>query len=255
MSDEAYEVRYCALVDILGFRGFIEQLKLGTLKFTDIRKLLREINSPLPGRDANRVAHSDLRIQSISDAVVISTAANEAGLSQLLYSLEQLYIHFLFSGYFLRGAIVKGKLYHDEFNVFGEALIEAGRLEREIVRYPRIMLIREVAEAAKNQNLSNYVRQADDGPYFLHVLNDLEQRWAEEIERNSPFKMEDSDEMLFFVGVGDALHKRYRESVDNPRHFEKVQWFVRYWNSVVEPKKIEGLGPIRGSGLDQPAGR
>jgi hypothetical protein len=136
--------------------------------------------------------------------------------------------------------------------VFGEALLEAARLEQEIVRYPRIMLTRAVAFDAKNTiqwGLKSRIRQAEDGPFFIHVLNDFERRWMEEMKKNSMFKVENSDEMLFFVGIQDRIQKLYNESVDNPRHFEKLQWFARYWNSVVEPKNIEGLGPIRGPGL------
>ena len=47
-------------------------------------------------------------------------------------------------GYFIRGALVKGPLYHDDKMIFGEALVRAYQLESEVVRYPRVMVTRDV---------------------------------------------------------------------------------------------------------------
>src|SRR5437762_10988232 len=37
-------------------------------------------------------------------------------------------------------------------------------------------------------------------------------------------------------------------SVDNPRHFRKVQWFARYFNSCL-PDGVEKIPRIKGAGL------
>jgi hypothetical protein len=65
---------------------------------------------------------------------------------------------------------VKDNLYHDERMVFGEALVDAYNLEDKIVKYPRIMLRSDVAIEASANNMGELVRQADDGPMYLHVL-------------------------------------------------------------------------------------
>src|SRR5581483_9714310 len=47
--------------------------------------------------------------------------------------------------------------------------------------------------------------------------------------------------------LGDCqkmIQKRFRQSIDEPRHFEKVQWFAKYWNSIVPPAGKNGLGRI-----------
>ena len=31
-----------------------------------------------------------------------------------------------------------------------------------------------------------------------------------------------------------AIQKRFNEASDNPDHFQKVAWFVGYWNSQID---------------------
>ena len=140
-----YEDRYCAFIDILGFRELIDDLRTGATNFKTLRNLLREINSPIK---APKIKNPNMKVQSISDAVAISTAPTADGLVQLLYSLEDLTENLAKEGFLMRGAIVKGRLYHDKNMVFGEALVEAARLESGIVRFPRVMIARSIAEMA-----------------------------------------------------------------------------------------------------------
>jgi hypothetical protein len=46
------------------------------------------------------------------------------------------------------------------------------------------------------------------------------------------------------VKIRDHIQRRLNESFDEPKHFEKVQWFARYWNKFFY--RIEGLTPIQG---------
>ena len=72
-----------------------------------------------------------------SDAIAISTKVTLGGLWRMLYSLERLTLEPLAEGYFARGALVRGRLYHDETMAFGDALIKAYSLENNVVRFPR----------------------------------------------------------------------------------------------------------------------
>jgi len=146
----AYEERYCAFVDILGFRELVSTLKTGNHQVNLMRDLLSKVHRPAQVNAGIRYGtNGNFRVQSISDAVAISTAVNQDGLLHMFYVLEHLILTLLTEGYFTRGAIVKGCLYHDSRMVFGEALVEAYRLESTIVRFPRIMLTRAVAEDAR----------------------------------------------------------------------------------------------------------
>jgi hypothetical protein len=254
-DDDTYKERYCAYVDILGFRGLLSKLHDGSREVRVLRNLLTKIHEPFQGDAENRYGNGDFRAQSISDAVAISTAVNTDGLLHLFYVLEGLTIDLLFEGYFTRGAIVKGRLYHDAKMVFGDALVDAFHLESEVVRYPRIMVSSAVAQDVRNVKGRRYderIRQGVDGPNYLHVLRRMTDDIKEELLRDPNVDAEESDELAYYVGIGQTIQGRFREAVDNPRHFEKVQWFARYWNSVVAENPVHGLSLVKGAGLEQP---
>jgi hypothetical protein len=172
-GDPQYEMRYCAYVDILNFRGLIGDLRGGSLRYETVRNLLRQIHHPHDPEFVG-LGQTDFQAQSISDAVALSTSLTIAGLAVLFDTLERLSLALLQEGYFTRGAVCRGMLYHDEKMSFGDALIHAYTLESEVARFPRIMLTKVVVDAARAFNLTDYfdgrIKQAPDGPYFLHVL-------------------------------------------------------------------------------------
>jgi hypothetical protein len=76
-----YEQRYCAFIDILGFRELIGKLDRGELSFLTLMEMLDRIHRPARARVGDEMHQfSELRAQSISDAVAISTACTSYGL-------------------------------------------------------------------------------------------------------------------------------------------------------------------------------
>ena len=242
-AQNAYQDRYCAFVDILGFRQLIHQLGNDTASFEILHNLLKRIHGTQSDTDAS---DSDFRAQSISDAVAISTAINAIGLDQLFGSLQRLSLDLLCEGFFVRGAVVKGPLYHDDQTVFGEGLVRAYFFESEVARYPRIVVTKEVrddilhytsrAKAIGARPNMELLRQSADGPMYLDVLQPLVAllRKAE-----SPFRSLTESEKIDhqrYLQIRDKIQQRYGEAMDDPRHFEKVRWFARYWNEVIPSK-------------------
>jgi hypothetical protein len=161
----------------------------------------------------------------------------------------------LHEGYFLRGAICKGFLFHDETTVFGEALVKAYRLETQVVKFPRIMLTREVVSDARSSDrakeFAGQIKQADDGPSYLHVLRHL-QLFLDALEKPNPNYAPGGSKRLlaWYAKMCEMIQRRFDESVDTPRHFEKVQWFANYWNTSINEERA-GLKLIDGPGLLQ----
>lgn len=88
MMDDLYPERFCAFVDILGFRGLIARLGRDTSAVETLRKALNAVHNPkIPGVASPWAV--DYRTQSISDAVAISTQATPEGLMVLFGSLNQ----------------------------------------------------------------------------------------------------------------------------------------------------------------------
>jgi hypothetical protein len=251
-----YEERYFAFVDILGFSQLIERMEAGSIKFHVVRKLLKTIHSPVQEARYPRRG-VDFKAQSISDAIAISTKVSLGGLWRMLYSLERLTLELLAEGYFARGALVRGRLYHDEAMAFGDALIKAYLLEDNVVRFPRIMVTSQVArdiDAFQNARrswrsfrMTEQIRQAADGPLFLHVLRDFENGLKFQMKYYADEPV-DRDRWKDEKKIEKWIKRRLSEAVDNPRNFEKIKWFATYWNSCL-PDGIKGFRPITTAGL------
>jgi hypothetical protein len=202
----------------------------------------------------------DLRAQSISDAVVISTAINKHGLLLLCRAVSSMALELLAEGFFIRGAIVKDRLFHDEKTVFGEALVRAYVLESQVVRYPRVMITREVVSDMNEydngkimelERPKHIFRQADDGPVFLHVLQSIQEFIGASMRNEG---LDDSGALPiveYYASLGQHIQNRFNEAADNPKHFEKVQWFARYWNHEIADIAESGFERIAGPGLDK----
>ena len=253
-----YSERYCAFVDILGFRQLVESLRDGGAHFHALRDLLRKIHSKPAAKEGEKAP--ELLTQSISDAVAISTAPNARDLDALFGALRHLAIDLLCQGYFIRGAVVKGPLYHDDDMVFGEALVRAYHFESNIARFPRIVIAKEVrddiirykAEKTPIASLSiERLRQSEDGPMYLHVLEPIialinkSQKVAVRLT-----KQEELDYHRY-LAIRNLIQDRYEDSMDNPDHFQKVQWFAKYWNEVI-PRNAP-IARILGAGLENKA--
>jgi hypothetical protein len=240
MADDIYPERFCAFIDILGFRVLVARLAKNTGAVESLREILKEVHSPqIPGvADPVSVGY---RTQSISDAVAISTLPTPEGLLMLFGVLNHLTFSLLQEGYFVRGAIVRGRLYHDDAMIFGDALIRAYDLETTVAKYPRIVVhshvIAGLPTGVLGDSCKGNVHASDDGPFYLNVLS-----------RTNHDLLISKDQVMFerYREIKEKLHKRYREAIDNPAHFEKLKWFVAYWNKSIPEEyaiyRVDGTG-------------
>jgi hypothetical protein len=247
-----YEQRYCAYIDILGFADLMAELRGGKVPYEAIRDVLKRMHNPYDPKIID-VEHCDFRAQSISDAVALSTQCSIPGLSMLFAAIRELAEAALHKGYFLRGAVCKGHLYHDESTVFGEALVKAYKLESTVVNFPRIMLTKKVVADAMASSESNdfrdHINQANDGPFYLHVLWHV--RMLLDVLKEKNYDMAGSEHRLqWYSTMNDMIQRRFDDSVDTPRHFQKVQWFANYWNLTLAEERA-GLKFVTGPGLFQ----
>jgi hypothetical protein len=253
-ENQEYRERYCAFLDILGFCQLVEQVGEHRQKFIDLKTLLQKVHSS----KSDDALEKAIKSQSISDAVALSALVTPSGLSALFRTVKLLYIDLFCQGYFLRGAIVRGQLYHDGQTIFGSALVRAYHFESEIARFPRVVVTGEVREdmlqyAAQSKPTEDYpkiaeeLRQSVDGPMYLHVLGPVAALLK---NKNSPYAKltdEEKENAARYENIKTILQERYASSMDNPRHFKKVRWFANYWNTEIP----DGYGlRIGGAGLD-----
>jgi hypothetical protein len=156
------------------------------------------------------------------------------GLLDLFIILENLAMTLLNYSTLLRGAIVKGALYHDDGVVFGPALVRAYELESQVALYPRIVITREVVLEARSSSDPifaedegrSYILSSSDGPFYLNILSHMIPNLA---------RSDGTERSLYldrYRNIATKLQREYDASVDNPRHFAKHQWFAGYWNQI-----------------------
>jgi hypothetical protein len=231
-----YPERYVAFIDVLNFRGIIEAVNRGERTVEAVRSLLHAIHQP--GRpEPYAEQEADFKAQSISDAVALSSAYTPQGLDHIFYTVSVLALGLLEAGIFIRGAITKGRLYHDETTVFGEGLIRAYQFESQVARYPPVIISRDVFQDVEQFKqrvpwktfFRNSVQQAEDGPMYLNIFSQLDAERA----RSSGMRMQ--------------IQQEFDASIDDPIVFEKLQWFAKYWNEIVV-KGMPDVQPIYGPG-------
>lgn len=254
MPQPSYEQRYCAFIDILGFPELIDKLTHGLISFQSLQELLTRVLNPPPAT-AGTDESADFRAQSISNAVAISAAVNVKGIASIIHSISRLAVELLAEGFFIRGAIVKDDLHHDDKMVFGNALIQAYRIETSLVRFPRVMITRSVVEDIDHKTASVLLRRSDDGPMFVHVLRAIEMEMlAVDYGKGKPrLRFDDqkfAGKLNRYVIIAEQIQRRFDEAADNPNHFEKIKWFASYWNDTIQEWNIEGFKRITGAGLD-----
>ena len=99
----------------------------------------------------------------------------------------------------------------------------------------------------KQTSFRSIYSQADDGPYYVHVLWRL--RMLLDVMNEPGQRPEDHEyPLLSFRVIREEIQKRFNESVDTPAHFEKVQWFGNYWNVTVG-RDEDKIQRITGPGL------
>jgi hypothetical protein len=250
ISGANYQDRYCAFVDILGFRQLIERLGNDASQFEALRNLLMRVHGTHHGNPIEK-SDTNFRAQSISDAVAISTDPTQDGLADIFRALQSLAVDLLVEGYFVRGAVVRAPLYHDDRMVFGTALIQAYGFESEVEKYPRIIVAREVREdmvrfAANSKNPNSFpkvdcLRPSLDGPMYLDVLQPVVSLLKKKEHPYKELTLEEKANHRRYLGIRDKIQERYEESMDTPRHFEKVRWFARYWNDAIPKNLFMGI--------------
>lgn len=79
-------------------------------------------------------------------------------------------------GFLVRGGITIGPLYHDSNIVFGPALVRAATIEKDLARFPRVVLDSECAELQCLE--ANFIKDESDlkftSPFNLESIQEIQ---------------------------------------------------------------------------------
>ncbi|MEK6408620.1 MAG: hypothetical protein AABN34_16960 [Acidobacteriota bacterium] len=243
-----------AFLDVL---GFTTQMSQAYENATDA-DLLRDLRSALTS--ARDKAFPDLypttteyppayryreqvefwQVKAFTDNVIIGVPLSRPGddaegeLGSLIQALCWYQLEMATRGFFVRGGIAIGDLYIDEDIVFGDALIEAHKIENEVARDPRIVL---------SPTLEPYI-----GIHFQYYGDPQE-------SPHSQIWLEDADGQLFvnYLGITydenpeepdlaaiEAHRGKVMSMLDkhkaSPTIWGKYAWVANYHNFICEER-------------------
>ncbi len=172
----SYEDRFVAFIDILGFSEYvINNSENAELIISNVKNIYDKARFKVESIDEAR-----LSITAFSDSIILSTSRHIideddciSSLYDIIWCVKNIFIFLLESGFLVRGAIVRGKLIHNEKMLLGPALIEAYRLESRSAIFPRVIIQQSVAKMLRREG-NRWVIPATDGPYFMHAFKDFE---------------------------------------------------------------------------------
>jgi hypothetical protein len=123
-----YERRLVAYFDVLGWRADIEQAGADPRRLGRLALVVRAFSAlavPHEGR------HVEARLSSFSDNVVFSIPFGHEQAAWTLRNIAVIQLGLAMIGFWIRGGVTVGSLYHDDKIVFGPALVRAAAIESE----------------------------------------------------------------------------------------------------------------------------
>jgi len=181
-----YEDRLIIYIDILGFTNFIDyttQTKINrSEKIIKINNLLKLIKSYFEVKYKNLQVSKTRQYTSFSDLLVVSINLKEIkNIAFEIYEIYNLLKEANYNGFLLRGAIVYGKIIHTKDVLFGPGIISAYNKERNIAKYPRIIIdnviVSDLIELYEQEQdycyYDNIISRDIDGLYYIDLFKTL----------------------------------------------------------------------------------
>lgn len=156
------EERFVAFLDILGFKDLIRSIEnegensphtlkivKSILNFMDEEAYEPNYSSDLPvyeqvGDVVIERELGDPRLTYVSDCIIISAEPTLDGFKALSHKIHKITSDLAVDGFFCRGAISKGKLFHRSRILFGSAYVRAYQLEENSAKFPRVIVDPEI---------------------------------------------------------------------------------------------------------------
>jgi len=228
--------------DVLGFSAMTKQ----ALNSGEGNKLLNKIHNAFTQAYNKVRKYSENRfdenksyeIKILTDNIVIGIPAKnysedfgegDFGFISMVFSEYQAYL--AANGFFIRGGIAFGDHYMDDDIVFGNALIEAVKMDKS-GGPPRISFAPSAVDIIKKQ-LFAYGGNIKNAPHYISLLKDsdgtvflnyLEDAFYEFPENNINFALLEQHKIAITEGL--SVNK------DNPDMKAKYDWIARYHNFI-----------------------
>jgi hypothetical protein len=225
-----YERRTVAFLDLLGFKSAIEKTPrnlLLVLKVRDALKSMAEFATPAGQREPKGSQLAVAYVQSFSDSIVIC-----GGPAWVLQQVTRLTWSLLPLGFAIRGGVVTGDIYYSDGVVFGPALIQAWRTEKEDAKVPRVLIPKSSAKeiVASDINLLSVwcATDKDDAASFVDFLRPRENNIG--LQGGPSYQ-------TVMASARCMICESLRAQADNSVR-QKYLWLRDYFNSTIRLYKL-----------------
>jgi hypothetical protein len=174
-GDLQYEERVTVFYDVLGWRSEIAAAGDNPKHIARLAAALRMFASHV-----NQAGDQGALISTFSDNVVFSKRFDPDNLWWTLQGAATIQFGLAMVGFFIRGGVTVGPLYHDHHVVFGPALNKAYELESKKAVFPRIIIDPTVTDLLP-PNLPYIEKDAD-----YTFLDPFKPEFFDHIQNSSP---------------------------------------------------------------------
>ncbi|MGZ8285048.1 MAG: hypothetical protein ACXW27_01900 [Allosphingosinicella sp.] len=220
---------YVSFMDILGFSELALRADTDPEAREIIRLGLRGFSSIL-----RRYPNPDLHFSQFSDSIVLSAARNENGLLYVIEATIKIAFELLKAGLLVRGGIVAGNLEHTDEMLFGQALVDAHKLDQR-GGPPRIIVDKMILNDPPAQRLLTEIWSPSifldeyDLSDAVHTLLHAESYRDDSVSAITAAELK-------------AMADKISEQANDPEAAAciraKWRWMARYWNRVASKNEM-----------------
>lgn len=243
--NSGYQKKIVSFIDVLGFKNLIQKgqpdfsrldVLIGLFRcVSGVKDSIKGSRSKLNTgeiADGTRIDMlNDVEVQVFSDCVLMTATPDRYGLTAIT-GVNAIVYWLLFShGYWARGGVTIGDIYHEGDIAIGPALIEAYELEDDVAIYPRIVLSKKLRSDPSWKGAEIPVRDDFDGICVLDLFGKHAVRMAEF------WNATDAECPIDFQKGRDLLVKEFDDSTTEKVR-SKLGWLKK---EVNQNKEILGV--------------
>ncbi len=234
----AYDERFVAFLDILGFKSIIGITQNDVAYQEKIKQILNYIagirNDNYHGLFSEDGILKEVSVFSDSIVISYSTGLNiGGGLFHVLMDLIYICNDLLAQNIYIRGAVTCGQMYHDKKICFGPAMVQAYDLEERVAIHPRIIIDTYALQKGlqspgkantmemEGEYLDSIICCDEDGTYFLDFLS--------QYEEFNDISYYENYLKIVKENLTVHLNTSYPTNI-----FQKYQWFAAYYNNTIK---------------------